>query len=279
MPEDNWSIYQRYKTLNELDDLPVLRTLEALVRQTDLYDAIEFSHKYTREGGNFRCNPLRFSFWKFKFDHALHSSFFQAGMACFQDILNGAEASKGFAAFASVPPKIPETEFRYLSLGIDIDSQPEKCRLKIYAGYKPNDPALDPFLVRCELSMTGEIAQTRYDALLVQDPRTCIRLRSLPVELLSDCFIVIFVEGDRVHCKVDQRFAERAIRIIRGMIVDPNTQENLNRMLHNDYQLIVMTLNVSEILRGELTHVTFYFRDQNWRSIREVSAKRTHTGK
>lgn len=271
MPENNWSIYQRYKVLNQIENLSVLRTLEELICQTDLYDTIEFSQKYAREGNTFRCNPLRFSLWKFKFDGVVHSSFFREGIACFRKILNATENPKTFAAFASIPPEIPETEFRYLCLGIETDRQIEKSRLKIYAGYKPNNPAMNPFLVRSELSMKGEINQTRYDALLVQDPRTRLRLHSLPAELLSDCFIVIFVEGDRVHCKLDQRYAERAIRVIRDMIRDPEIQDHLNTMLDNGFQLIVMTLSVSEIMNHELNHITLYFRDQNWRLIRETA--------
>ncbi len=280
MPENNWSIYQRYKTLNKIEDFSVLKTLEALIRQTDLYDTIEFSHKYAREGTRFLWYPLRFSLWKFKFDNTLHSSFFCKGMACFQEILDGAEGSKAFAAFASVPPEIPETEFRYLSLGIEIDRQMEKSRLKIYAGYKPNDPALNSFLVRSEFNMNGEITLSRYDALIVQDPRTRLRLCDLPDELLSDCFIVIFVEGDRVHCKIDQRFAVKAIQSVSNIIQDADIQQNLNRMLDSGYQLIVMTLNVSEIMKRELNHVTLYFRDQNWRLIRDVvAAKQAHARK
>ena len=153
MPDNNWSIYQRYKTLNEIQDSRILESLEALIRRTDLYDTIEFSHKYAREGSTFHCNPLRFSLWKFKFDHTLHAHFFHEGMDCFRRILDGTEGSKTIEAFASMPPKKPETEFRYLSLGIEIDKQMEKSRLKIYAGYKPDNPVMDSFLVRSELNI------------------------------------------------------------------------------------------------------------------------------
>jgi len=255
---DNWKTYARYKALNGLPESPLLQSLEELIQQTELYDLLEFSHKYVKKNGRYHCNPLRLSLYSS--DLRMTSPFLKKGFACFSKILIGMKGASDFKKLKTSFMEFPREDLQYLVLGIEMNEHIEKSRLKIYSGYWLSYSKVSHYLLRAELSLNGELVHSRYDSCSVANSRTKLRLRNVPRELSSEFFSEVFFQGNSLHFMINGVEKDRAWKLVRKMMPARSIRDRLSTMIANGFHLFAMRVQRQEIQKNDLRSFTLYFR-------------------
>jgi hypothetical protein len=256
----SWNAYLKYKSILQL---PNHDWIEAFIRKVSVYDVLEFSIKFRISESGFVENPERYSIWKYDFNPEVHSAFIHEGFQCFQDFVKDTKADVEFDNFRTKSMELKEQDLRYFSFGTEISSDPDKTRLKTYAGYRSRIKPNYPFIIREELNLNGVHKSSKYDGYPTNDPRLPMIFPELSRTFETAPFIYcVYAETGRLHCKSYPEASDSVLSWIEQRF--HGNSSTISTLIAQGFQIEVVTIRRSELIKNDLQSVTIYFRYGDW---------------
>ena len=262
MPNNALQQYSLYRKLHDLPEDPTLRPFEEFLSHSETYDAIEFSQKFAKDGGQFTLNPQRYTLWKYRFDSKNDAGFLRGGFHCFEEMAKGTAAAAAENRFSGISLQIPGAEIRYVCMGVEMHRAYEASRLKLYAGYRSQSPPFLPFICRAELDLTGRWKMDSYEGVPLSDSRIRVLTRGWPPGLLSkEILFFAYAQAGRIHFKIGSAGTGPVIALLQALTgEDPLVMEHCRSMIQNDFRFWVLTLREREMPENRIQNFTIYYR-------------------
>jgi hypothetical protein len=262
MPQNCLQQYSLYKKLHDLPDDSLLHPFEEFLSHSASYDAIEFSQKFAKDGGQFTVNPERYTLWKYRFDSKNDAPFLQHGFHCFEEMARGTAAAGVVARFAGIPLQIAGAEIRYVCMGMEMHKPHDTSRMKLYAGYRSNTPPNLPFICRAELDLTGRWKMDSYQGVPLSNSRIRVLTRGWPSGILSkDVLFFAYAQAGRIHFKIGAKGTEPIMALLRMLTDDEALVVNASRsMIEHNFRFWVLTVREAEMAAKRIENFTVYYR-------------------